>query len=112
MPLVEIKITFYAVLIFLGVCQGFFISFFLLRRSSRQAKRNLYLGLFIFSLSFIILEILLNYTGVMSWMPFLDNFSEPLVFVVAPLLYLYIVSGLYPDKKIKKWFHFLLFGGY
>ena len=112
MQAVEIRITFYAILILLGVFQGFFISIFLLNKKSRGVKRNFYLGLFILALSFIILEILLNYTGVMSRVPFLDNFSEPLVFVVGPLLYLYIQSGLFPGKKTKAWVHFILFGFY
>lgn len=112
MQAVEIRITFYSILILLGVFQGFFISIFLLNKKSRGMKRNCYLGLFILALAFIILEILLNYTGVMSRVPFLDNFSEPLVFVVGPLLYLYIQSGLYPNKKTKEWVHFILFGFY
>jgi AraC-like DNA-binding protein len=109
---VEIRVTIYAILILLGVFQGLFISIFLLNNKSRKLRRNFYLGLFVLSLSVIILEILLNYTGLMSRIIFLDNFSEPLVFVVAPLLYLYIRSGLKPDKKIKEGVHFILFGFY
>lgn len=112
MPQIELKITFYSILIFLGVCQGFFVSYFLLRKKSRQVKRNLYLGLFTLALSLIILEILLNYTGMMSRVPFLDNFSEPLVFVVGPLLFLYIQSGVHPEKKVRVGPHFLIFGFY
>jgi AraC-like DNA-binding protein len=112
MQVVEIKVTIYAVLILLGVFQGFFISLFLLNRKSRKLKRNYYLGLFILALSFIILEILLNYTGLMSRVIYLDNFSEPLVFVVSPFLYLYIKSGVRPEQTKKEWVHFILFAFY
>ncbi|WP_291862338.1 AraC family transcriptional regulator [Marinilabilia sp.] len=84
----------------------------MLNKKSRKLKRNRYLGLFVLALSFIILEILLNYTGLMSRVVFLDNFSEPLVFVVAPLLYFYIQAGVRPEQRKKEWLHFLLFGFY
>jgi len=109
---VEIRVNLYAVLILLGVFQGLFISIFLLNKKSRKLRRNFFLGLFVLSLSTIILEILLNYTGLMSRVIFLDNFSEPLIFVVAPLLYLYIHSGIKPHKKIKEGVHFIIFGFY
>jgi AraC-like DNA-binding protein len=48
----------------------------------------------------------------MSRIPFLDNFSEPLVFAVAPLLYLYIRSGLNPGQELKERWHFIIFAFY
>ncbi|PWD98558.1 AraC family transcriptional regulator [Marinilabilia rubra] len=109
---VELRVNLYAVLILLGVFQGLFISIFLLNRKSRKVRRNFFLGLFVLALATIILEILLNYTGLMSRVIFLDNFSEPLVFVIAPLLYLYIHSGVRPDRSIREGVHFIIFGFY
>jgi AraC-like DNA-binding protein len=48
----------------------------------------------------------------MSRTPFLDNFSEPLVFVVGPLLFLYVRSGVQSQKNEREWIHFLIFGFY
>jgi AraC-like DNA-binding protein len=109
---IEIRFDIFSLLILLGVFQGFFIGYFLLRRISRGVKRNIYLGLFVLSLSLTILEILLNYTGLIARVIWLDNFSEPLNFALAPLFYLYIFYGLSPEKKSKVWPHFVIFGLY
>lgn len=105
------KLTFdiYALLILLGVFQGFFISIFLLQKRSRLFRRNIYLGLFILALSLVILEILLNYTGLITRVIYLDNFAEPLNFILAPLFYFYVYFGLYPERKPKVWPHFAFF---
>lgn len=105
----QLTFDIYALLILLGVFQGFFISFFLLQKRNRCFKRNIFLGLFILSLSLVILEILLNYTGLITRVIFLDNFAEPLNFVLAPLFYFYVYFGLYPDRKPKIAPHFFFF---
>lgn len=104
----EIRFDFYALLILLGVFQGFFVGYFLLRKNSRKYRRNLFLGLLMVSLSLVILEILINYTGLITRVIFIDNFAEPLNFAVAPLFYLYLWYGLNPDKRTPEWPHFLL----
>ncbi|HET6559629.1 MAG TPA: AraC family transcriptional regulator, partial [Prolixibacteraceae bacterium] len=63
-------------------------------------------------LSLVILEDLLNYTGLITRMISFDNFAEPLNFVLAPLSYFYIIFGLYPEKKPNIWPHFVFFGFY
>ena len=108
----DLRFDIYALLILLGVFQGFFISFFLLQKKNRAFRRNVFLGLFILSLSLVISEILLNYTGLITKVIFLDNFTEPLNFALAPLFYFFIFSGLYPERKPKIWPHFLVFAFY
>lgn len=108
----DLRFDIYALLILLGVFQGFFISFFLLQKENRVFRRNVFLGLFILSLSLVISEILLNYTGLIAKVIFLDNFAEPLNFVLAPLFYFFIFFGLYPERKPKIWPHFLVFAFY
>lgn len=108
----DLRFDIYALLILLGVFQGFFISFFLLLKKNRAFRRNVFLGLFILSLSLVISEILLNYTGLIAKVIFLDNFSEPLNFALAPLFYFFIFFGLYPDRKPKIWPHFIVFAFY
>lgn len=108
----DLRFDIYALLILLGVFQGFFISYFLLQKKNREFRRNVFLGLFILSLSLVISEILLNYTGLIAKVIFLDNFSEPLNFALAPLFYFFIFFGLYPERKPKIWPHFLVFAFY
>ena len=108
----ELTFDIYALLILLGVFQGFFISIFLLQKKNREFKRNIFLGFFILALSLVILEILLNYTGLITRVIYLDNFAEPLNFVLAPLFYFYVYFGLYPDQKPKIGPHFIVFALY
>lgn len=107
--LFEPTFDIYALLILLGVFQGFFVSFFLLQKKNRTYKRNIYLGFFILALSLVIFEILLNYTGLITRVMYLDNFAEPLNFVLAPLFYFYVYFGLYPEQKPKVGPHFVFF---
>ncbi|OFX55973.1 MAG: hypothetical protein A2066_19930 [Bacteroidetes bacterium GWB2_41_8] len=109
---IEQKFDFYSLLILLGIFQGFFISIFLLQRKNREFRRNVFLGLFILSLSLSISEILLNYTGLITRIISFDNFAEPLNFALAPLFYFYVFFGLYPERKPKIWPHFLIFALY
>lgn len=109
---IEYKFDIYALLIILGIFQGFFISIFLVQKKIRVFRRNVFLGFFILSLSLVISEILLNYTGLITRVLFLINFAEPLNFVLAPLSYFYIYFGLYPDQKPRIWPHFLIFAFY
>jgi len=108
----ELRLDIFALFIFLGVCQGIFLSFFFLRKDTRKNKSNLYLGLLILSLSLVSLDILLNYTGYMVKVIFIDNFSESINFAIAPLFYLYIRNTISIDKTKKNWTHFILFGFY
>lgn len=108
----ELTFDIYALLILLGVFQGFFISIFLFQKKNRAFRRNVFLGLFILALSLVILEILLNYTGLISRIIVIDNFAEPLNFVLAPLFYFYIRFGISPEQKTRVWPHFIIFAFY
>ena len=107
----ELRLDIFALFIFLGVCQGLFLSYFFLKKGVRANKSNLYLGLFILSLSTVISDTLLNYTGYMVKVIFIDNFSEPINFAIAPLFYLFIANTLSIKTK-KEWPHFAFFAFY
>ncbi|MEE4196123.1 MAG: AraC family transcriptional regulator [Bacteroidales bacterium] len=108
----ELRLDIFALFIFLGVCQGIFLSYFFLKKDTRKNKSNLYLGLLILSLSLVSLDVLLNYTGYMVKIIYVDNFSEPINFAIAPLFYLYIRNTISFEKTKKDWIHFILFGIY
>lgn len=106
---IELRLDIYALLILLGVFQAFFLSFFFLTGDNSKIHANKIYGLLILTLGFLTLENWLNYTGFITRAIFIDNFSEPMNFAIAPLAYLYVraVSG-YEYHKRDAW-HFLIF---
>jgi AraC-like DNA-binding protein len=102
-------ISVFDLIIFLGVFQGIFISFFFIRSGRRDVKPNLYQGLLLLFLTLSMFEELLNNTGYIVKVMAISNFAEPFNFTFGPLAFLYIRSLLYPDSKGKVWPHFLIF---
>lgn len=103
-------ISVFDLVIFLGVFQGIFISWFFIRSGKQDVKPNLYQGFLLLFLSLAMFEELLNNTGYIVKVLAISNFAEPFNFAFGPLAFLYIRSLLYPDSKRKIWPHFLLFG--
>jgi AraC-like DNA-binding protein len=104
----DIHIGIFDIFIFLGVFQGFFLSWFFVIKWQNDKKANLYQGLLLLSLSLSIFEGWLNNTGYIVKVLAITNFSEPLNFAFAPLLYFYFVKSLDPEGKRREWAHFLL----
>jgi AraC-like DNA-binding protein len=102
-------ISVFDLVIFLGVFQGVFISWFFIRSGRRDVKPNLYQGLLLLFITMAMLEELLNNTGYIVRVLPISNFAEPFNFTFGPLAFLYIRSLLYPDSRKKAWPHFLLF---
>ena len=90
-------LVYFDVFIFLGVFQGFLLSWFFIKNSQDNRKANLYQGLLLLSISLTIFEEWLNNTGYIVKVLSLTNFSESLNFAFGPLFYLYIRSSLEPD---------------
>lgn len=65
------------------------------------------MGLFILTLSLAMFEGWLNYTGYIFKFLWLSNFAEPLNFLQAGLLYLFIDIQIAPNKKKQYWVHFI-----
>jgi AraC-like DNA-binding protein len=106
---IEPNINLFAFLILFGVVQGFILSLFFLNKKNRLNQPNIFIGLLMMTFSLLSLDIFLCYTGYMSRVIYLDNFSESLSFLFGPLFYLYVISSI--KGKIKKglWLHFLPF---
>jgi AraC-like DNA-binding protein len=103
----DIHVGIFDVIIFLGVFQGFLLSWFFLKNVQNNRKANLYQGLLLLFISLVIFEEWLNNTGYIVKVLWLTNFSEPLNFALTPLFYLYIRSSLNPDERKKTWVHFI-----
>ncbi|MEZ5081923.1 MAG: helix-turn-helix domain-containing protein [Bacteroidales bacterium] len=104
----DIFIGFFDLFIFLGVFQGIFLAWFFIKNGKSEQRANLYQGLLLLFLSLGIFEELLNNTGYIVQMLPISNFTEPLALAFAPLVYLYIIKSLNPDKNEKVWPHFIL----
>jgi AraC-like DNA-binding protein len=85
-------LNLWSVLILLGAAQGLLLSwtFFFSPQGVRLSNRLL--GLLVLSLALLVMEILLCYSGYIQVAPFFVGLTEPLNFVVSPLLYLYARS--------------------
>ena len=106
---IPIHIDFIAIIIALGLFLGLFISYFLIKKSWKSNLPNLFMGLLILGLSLTMLEGWLNYTGLIFRILWATNFAEPLNFIIAPLIYLFVISQFKNFKKEKQWLHFLPF---
>ena len=98
-----------AIIIAIGIFLGLFISYFIIKKSFRHNTSNVYMGFFILVLSLVMLEGWLNYTGYIFKVLWATNFAEPFNFIIAPLMYLFVISQFKGFKKEKQWLHFLPF---
>lgn len=102
------RIDLFALFIFLGIVQAFFLAFFFLSKQNRKVKANMFHGIMLISIALCVLEIFLNYTGYIKEILFLVDFSEPLSFLIGPSFYLMVLS-LTREKFSKKNYLHLLF---
>ena len=106
---VPIHLNLVALIIVFGVFLGFFISYFIIKKSLRYNTSNLFMGVFVLVMSLVMFEGWLNYTGYIFKVLWATNFSEPFNFMIAPLIYLFGISQFKGFKKEKQWLHFLPF---
>lgn len=102
----EYNIDLFAVFIFLGIIQGVFLSFFFFSKENRHKQFHVFQGLLLLTTALCLFEIFLQYTGYISQVLHLVNFSEPLALLIGPFLYLSILS--YINGKVDKkrvWIH-------
>jgi AraC-like DNA-binding protein len=101
------RVDLFALFIFLGIVQAFFLAFFFLSKENRSVKANLFQGVMLISIAFCVLEIFLNYTGYITKWLFLVDFSETFSFLIGPAFYLMIVSLTRGEVSKKYYLHFL-----
>lgn len=106
---VEFKFTLPTVIILIGIFLGCFLSFMFIIKSIRERSANIFMGLLIFSITMIMFEGWLNYTGLIFKYLHFTNFSEPLNFAIAPLIYLFMSKQLGSPWKKLDWLHLVPF---
>lgn len=104
----SIQIDILSVIIFTGVFLGFLLSFFFIFKGARNSKANLFQGLLLLSLSYIIFEQVLNLTGYIVKMLPLTFTSASFNFLIGPFLYLYVRRSINLKGSAKEWLHFIL----
>lgn len=96
--------------ILLGVFQGFFVAAVILLKATRDVIPVKLIGYFLIAFCLVLLDDYLCYTGLMKYVIHLNDTSEPLVLLWAPLLYLFTLNVL-EKKKLKFrtiWYHFVI----
>lgn len=101
------RVDLFALFIFLGIVQAFFLAFFFLSKENRNVKANLFHGIMLISIALCVLEIFLNYTGYIRDMLFLVDFSETFSFLIGPAFYLMVLSLTREQFSRKHYFHLL-----
>lgn len=101
------RIDLFAIVILLGIAQGFFLAYFFLSNSKGSNYPNRFLGLALLSISLVILDIWLGYTNYMFQVLFLVDSTEPLNFMMVVLPFLYLKTSLMGKLNRRDWLHFL-----
>ena len=112
MKQLPLHIDLFAIFIFLGTMQGYFLSYFFFSSTQRKTISNRVLGLAILAFVLSLTEVLMGYTNYMGRVPWLVDFTEPLNFALGPLLFVYIYTKIYPRFEKHLWWHFAFFGFY
>jgi len=93
-----LELNFYSSLVITGIVQGFFLSFFILLFAKHRTRASIYLGL-------LILVITLSNLQELLWeIDFFTNLDYylyylPYSFAEAGLMYFFVMTFLYPDRK-------------
>lgn len=112
MKQLPIYLDLFAIFIFLGTMQGYYLSYFFLVGTQRKVLANRVLGLLLLSIVLMLGEVLLGYTNYMGRIPWVVDVSEPLNYAIGPLIYLYLYTKVYPRVERYQWLHFAFFAFY
>lgn len=105
------KFDLFSLFILLGIGQVLFISLIIFFKRSYRTVVNTYLSLFLIALGLLSIDVFLSYSGLILNAIYLFDFSNPLLFVVGPLHFLYIRQLLFGNNRAK-YLHFVIFGIY
>jgi AraC-like DNA-binding protein len=105
----DTNLNFFSVFIFLGVVQGFILSFFFIKNGGKKKVANIFQGILLLTLSMGMFEEFLNETGYIVQVLWLSDYSESFNFLFAPLFFLFIKRSLKPEFEKKDLLHFIVF---
>ncbi len=105
---ITIRHDFFSYAMIIGIFQGLLSSIIIYRKRKNNRELNILLLALVFSVSLILLDQFLGYTGLMKYALHLNNFSESLVLLIIPLIYL-IISYLLNREPIGLKTHYVHF---
>lgn len=94
MTVLPIRFDVFALVMLLGIAQGGLLSVFFLTGSRRNQPANAYLGWLMLGLSLLLTDLLLNYTNYMFRVVAINDSTEWVNLLLAPLFYAYVESRL------------------
>jgi|GEM_PF-1000124 len=100
-------------LMFLGVVLGFFLSLVIFLRATKDSPIRLF-GWALFTQSIVCLDTYLCYTGMIKYLLYFNDSTEPFVLLIPTTIYFFVL-GLMERKPIRlntHWWHFILPLGY
>ena len=95
------EFNFLYTLVFAGIVQGLFLSLFILSSKKNRSRASLYLGLLILITTLGSLQYTLDELNIITWHQF-NLLYLPYIFLIAPLLYFFVITYLYPEREAKK----------
>lgn len=108
--MVPIRLDIFTAIILLGTVQGLFLSVFFFLKRREAGLANVILGGLVLTFTIFSVDIFLGYSGYMAQLPHSVDFSEPLNFVMGPLVFLYTVVLISGQEKLQRnqYLHFLV----
>ncbi len=103
------RIDFFSIIVLLGVAQGVFLALLLIKKKSGLDLIDRVLGFFLLVHSLFLVEILLCYSGFITNVLWLVDFSEPFNFMIGPLTWLVYHTYVHNRLPTKLIWHFLPF---
>lgn len=97
----------FAFLIFLGMVQGVVLGYFFWKNSRGAQRPNRYLGGLMIGLALLMTDIWLCYTNYLFRVVWLDDSTEWVNLLIAPIVYLYFKTSLSERLVRWSWLHFL-----
>ena len=104
----DVSIGIFDIIIFLGVFQGLFISWFFIKNGFREHRSNLFQGILLLALVIAMSEEWLNNTGLITRVLPIANYAEWLNFAFGPLFFLYVRYNFKQERGRRDWMHFIL----
>ena len=107
----DLKLSFdwYLIFVFLGIFQALLLSILIYIKGRKSGSRFMFLSLFIFSLCLLLAEVFLDYSGYILNVIQIDKFSQPAQLLLAPSLFLFIRTSLFPNRPAHPWVHYIPF---
>ena len=104
------KLDFFSIFIFVGALQGALLAFYFIFKKEGNPLAHYTLASILLCFALVLFDIFSGYTGYIVNYIYLNNISDPFVFFLGPLCYLYTKSQTQGIKKIdpKQFGHFII----